>query len=87
MKESTAAGYLTAERKSFHDITDRLMNVNLEVLLDLTKRMTEGESVKPETEEAKLCFKLTWESGPLLRMACTSPKKFHWFLCKMTQRN
>ncbi len=58
MKESTTAGYLTAERKSFHDITDRLMNVNLEVLSDLTKRMTEGERVKPETEEEKLCFKL-----------------------------
>src|SRR3979490_2538443 len=58
MKESTTAGYLTAERKSFHDITDRLMNVNLEVLSDLTKRMTEGEKVKPETEEEKLCFKL-----------------------------
>lgn len=58
IKESTTAGYLTAERKSFNDITDRLMNVNLEVLSDLTKRMTEGERVKPETEEEKLCFKL-----------------------------
>ena len=58
MKESTTAGYLTAEKKSFHDITDRLMNVNLEVLSNLTKRMTEGERVKPETEEEKLCFKL-----------------------------
>jgi hypothetical protein len=37
MKESTTAGYLTAEKKSFHDITDRLMNVDLEVLSDLTK--------------------------------------------------
>ena len=37
MKESTTAGYITAERKSFHDITNRLMNVNLEVLSDLTK--------------------------------------------------
>ena len=37
MKESTTAGYLTAERKSFHDITERLMNVNLEVLSELTK--------------------------------------------------
>jgi hypothetical protein len=54
----TTAGYLTAERKSFNDITDRLMNVNLEVLLDLTKQMTEGERVKPETEKEKLCFKL-----------------------------
>jgi hypothetical protein len=37
MKECTTAVYLTAEIKSFHDITDRLMNVNLEVLSDLTK--------------------------------------------------
>ena len=58
MKESTTAGYLTAERKLFQDITDRLMNVNLEVLSDLTKWMTEGERVKPATEEEKLCFKL-----------------------------
>jgi hypothetical protein len=34
------------------------MNVNLEVLSDLTKCMTVGECVKPETEEEKLCFKL-----------------------------
>ena len=58
MKESTTAGYLTAERKTFNNITDRLMSVNLEVLSDLTKRMTEGERVKPETDEEKLCFKL-----------------------------
>jgi len=36
MKESTTAGYLTAEKRSFRDITDRLMNVNMEVLSDLT---------------------------------------------------
>ena len=58
MKESTTSGYLTAERKSFCDITDRLMNVNLKILSDLTKWMTEGERVKPKTEEEKLCFKL-----------------------------
>jgi hypothetical protein len=37
MMVSTTAGYLTAERKSFYDITERLMNINLEVLSDLTK--------------------------------------------------
>jgi len=36
MKESTAAEYITAGRKIFHDITERLINVNLEVLSDLT---------------------------------------------------
>jgi hypothetical protein len=34
------------------------MNVDLEVLSELTKRMTDGERVKPETEQEKLCFKL-----------------------------
>ena len=58
MKESTISGYLTTERKYFHDIADRLMNVNLEVLSDLTKRMTKEERVKPVTEEESLCFKL-----------------------------
>jgi len=37
MKESTTAGYLTAEKRSFDDITDRLMNVNLEVFVGLDK--------------------------------------------------
>ena len=55
MKESTTAGYLTAERKSFHDITDRLMNVNLEVLSDLTKRMTEGERESSQKLRKKNC--------------------------------
>jgi hypothetical protein len=59
MKESTTAGYLTAERKLFHEITDELMNGNLEDLPDLTKWMTEGDSGKPETEEENMCFKLT----------------------------
>ena len=47
MKESTTAGYLTAERKVFHDITDRLMNVDLEVLSELKKtddRWREGKT-------------------------------------------
>jgi hypothetical protein len=26
----------------------------------------------------------TWWSGPLLRMACTSPVRFNWLLCNMT---
>ena len=58
MKESTTAGYLTAEKRSFDNITDRLLNVNIQVLSDVTKQMTEGERVKPETEEEKLCFQL-----------------------------
>ena len=28
----------------------------------------------------------TWGSGPLLRMACTSPVRFNWFLCRITEK-
>jgi hypothetical protein len=58
IKESTTAGYLTAERKVFTDITDRLVNANLHVLSDLTEQMVDGERIKPETDEEKLCFNL-----------------------------
>jgi len=33
------------------------MSVDLKVLSELTKRMTDGEKVQPETEQEKLCFK------------------------------
>ena len=50
MKKSTLVEYLIAERKVFHDITESLMNVNIEVLPNLTKQMTNKKRVKPETE-------------------------------------
>ena len=34
------------------------MEVDIEVLEDLIKRMEEGERVKPESDEEKLCFQL-----------------------------
>ena len=44
--------------------------------------LLEDDTIKISPTKAE-----TWGSGPLLRMACTSPMKFHWFFCKMTQRN
>jgi hypothetical protein len=37
MKKSTTAGYSTAERKVFYNITDGLMNVNLDVPVRINK--------------------------------------------------
>src|SRR6202167_1067071 len=39
-----------------------------------------------EGETSSSSYKNTWGSGPLLHMACTSPMRVHWFLCKMTQK-
>ena len=59
IKQSTTGGYLLAEKSKFDNISKRLMDVNIEVLSDLIKRMEHGERVKPETDEEKLCFQLT----------------------------
>ena len=58
IKESTTAGYLLAEKPKFDNISKRLMDVDTEVLSNLIKRMEDGERVKPDTDEEKLCFQL-----------------------------
>jgi len=58
IKESTTAGYLLAEKPKFEQISQHLMEVDVEVLSDLIKRMEDSERVKPESDEEKLCFQL-----------------------------
>jgi hypothetical protein len=58
IKQSTSAGYLLAEKSKFNDISKHLMDVDVGVLADLIKRMENGEQVKPDTDEEKLCFQL-----------------------------
>jgi hypothetical protein len=58
IKESTTAGYLLAEKSQFENISKRLMDVDLETLTKLARRMEDGENVKPETDEEILCFQL-----------------------------
>ena len=56
IKQSTTGGYLLAEKPKFDNISKRLMDVDMVVLTDLITRMENGERVKPETDEEKLCF-------------------------------
>ena len=58
VKASTTGGFILAKTDRFHDITNRLLQVNQEVLSELAKRMAEGEIVRPETQEQKDCFQL-----------------------------
>jgi hypothetical protein len=58
IKESTTAGYLLAQKSNFENISKRLLNINQDVLSNLIKRLEDGEKVKPETDEEKLCFQL-----------------------------
>ena len=58
IKESTTAGYLLAEKSNFENISKQLLNINQNVLNNLIKRLEDGEKVKPETDQEKLCFQL-----------------------------
>lgn len=58
IKQSAGAGVLLADRKSFNIVSERLLNINLNVLEDLSKRMVAGEHVKPQTQEEKDCYQL-----------------------------
>ncbi|KAF9456099.1 hypothetical protein BDZ94DRAFT_1276531, partial [Collybia nuda] len=49
---------LLAEKPKFAKISERLMDLNLDVLSDLIQRMEDGERVIGETDEEKLCFQL-----------------------------
>jgi len=58
IKKGTTGGYLLAEKHNFDDIANRLMNIDTGVLDDLSKRLTRGDRVKPDTPEEKACYAL-----------------------------
>jgi hypothetical protein len=58
IKKSTTGGYLLTQRNNFDKIAERLMNINIGVLSDLSERLSKGERVKPETDAEKNCYQV-----------------------------
>jgi len=58
IKYNMTGGFFLVETLHFHDIADWLLNINPNVLEDLTTLMSECGGVKAETEEEKACFQL-----------------------------
>jgi len=56
IKKCITGGYLLTERRNFDDIAERLMNLDMSVLEDLSKRLERGDRVKPVTDEEKACY-------------------------------
>jgi len=56
--QSTLSGYLLAQKKHFNNIADRLLNLNVEVVNNISNRLSAGEHVRPQTEDEKACFRL-----------------------------
>jgi hypothetical protein len=58
VKSSTTGAFLLAEKRRFHDITNRILSVDQKVLANLASRISQGEMVIPETESEKACFQV-----------------------------
>src|SRR5882762_6592645 len=58
IKDSTTSGFILAKQKSFDNIANRLLQINSEVLADITERMMKGERVKGESQDEKDCLQL-----------------------------
>lgn len=58
IKGGTTGSLLLAKRAKFDAISNRLLNLNTNVLDDIAKRMQDGEHVKPDNEHEKACFEL-----------------------------
>ena len=58
IKSSTTGGFLLAETRKFDNIAERLLNINQDVLENIAQRMSNGEVVKPSTDDESECFQL-----------------------------
>ena len=58
MKISTTQSFLLADQHCFGDIADWLLNVDQNVLANLTKKLAKGQYIKPEKEAEKSCFQV-----------------------------
>ncbi len=58
IKESTTGSFLLADKEKFFDITNRILDIDQNVLSDLSKRMSKGVMVRPKTQQEKDCFQV-----------------------------
>ena len=58
IKDSTKGGFILAKQKSFDNIANRLLQINSDVLKNITERMMNGERVKGDSQEEKDCLQL-----------------------------
>ncbi|KDR76759.1 hypothetical protein GALMADRAFT_67346, partial [Galerina marginata CBS 339.88] len=58
IKASTTQSFLLVDQRRFGDITQRLLNLNQNVLNDLVQKMEKGEHIQPESDAEKACFQV-----------------------------
>lgn len=58
---SVSASFLTARRRNFPNIAARLVNLDVDVLEELSRKMEAGTPIGDQTEQEKLCFTVLHE--------------------------
>jgi hypothetical protein len=58
MKQSSTQSYLLVDQSRFQHITERLLNLDQNVLADITVKLADGEFFRPESEAEKACFQV-----------------------------
>src|ERR1700674_2335227 len=79
IKSSTNGGFIVAKQKSFDNIANHLLQINSDVLTDITECMRKGERVKGDSQEEKDCLQLIYDIdriGGHVKGSITS-KKIH----------
>ena len=56
IKDATTGGFLMTERNNFDNVAERLVNVDTDVLKDISKCMAEGEKINPQSDKERACF-------------------------------
>ena len=68
IKDSTKGGFIVAKQKSFDNIANRLLQINSDVLTDITERQKKGERVKGDSQEEKDCLQLIHDIEAMLKV-------------------
>jgi hypothetical protein len=58
IKSSTTGAFILANKNKFHNISNRILSLDQNVLADLAKRMSEGQHVKPDSKAEQDCFQV-----------------------------
>ena len=58
IKDCTTAGFIIAKQKSFDNIANCVLQIDSNVLTNITEHMIKGEQVKGDSEEEKKCLQL-----------------------------
>ena len=56
IKDAPTGGFLMTERNNFDNVAERLVNVDTDVLKDISKHMAEGEKINPQSDEEIPCW-------------------------------